>query len=285
MLQSISGLAPDQVPTGETSNVTAVRSRIFHANREHGRLFSSTPRLPSCKASCVPIFTTSTSGRRPRRSSSSVASTCRRFLGRRICRKKSDDQLRRLRDIQRSVTRLRLDGGESALTDLSDLRRYIAYETTESIEQEEAGGQQRPATTSVSAVTAASRHRSRLPRWIASDSVDLPGLGEVAPDVSERIAAGLRGDVDVVLMVFRPVIGLTNVDEIDLAALQIISDAQGGIEDSRDFTWVVVNVGPDDGERAADLQSQIRRRLNKGVDDSNYTVAVADGLSSRVDAH
>lgn len=278
MLQTISGLGPEQVPTGEASNVTAVRSRIFHANREQAFVQFHTE--ASFLESVVrPYFRDLNLGTPPSTIEQFLRSDLRDDPDAPDLSKKGEDQLRRLRDIQRSVGSLRLDGGELALTDLSDLRRYIAYETTASIEREEAGG------------TAAPRDylgvrdcRIEAPFPVTAVDrlglVDLPGLGEVAPDVSERIAAGLRGDVDVVLMVFRPVIGLTNVDEIDLAALQIISEAQGGIEDSRDFTWVVINVGPDDGERAADLHSQIRRRLNGGADDSHYTVAIADALSA-----
>ncbi|MCU0302022.1 MAG: hypothetical protein MUF35_10545, partial [Candidatus Nanopelagicales bacterium] len=43
ILQSVSGLTDEQVPTGDTRNVTAVRSRIFHASQSRAVLsmFSS----------------------------------------------------------------------------------------------------------------------------------------------------------------------------------------------------------------------------------------------------
>ena len=277
MLQSVSGLGDAQVPTGESANVTAVRSRIFHASRTSASIRFHTevsfldevvrPYFRELRLSPMP----SSLGQFSQADLTGPAEGGDSATAR--------DMRRRLRVIQKAVRQLRLDGGESTLTDLSDLRRFVAYEATEDIDREESGGLDAPRD-----YLAVRDCRIDAPFPVTDVDrlglVDLPGLGEVAADIGERIAAGLRGEVDVVLMVFRAAVGLTNIDEIDQRALDLITGAQGAIDDSRDFAWVVINAGPSDETRAADLRSQIRNRLNDSVDNSRYNVVTANGLSA-----
>lgn len=280
MLRSVSGLTDEQVPTGEGTNVTAVRSRIFHASRPRAYITFHTqtsflddvvrPYYRDLAVSPLPPSVSAFTAQNLRNirdgATDSGTSTATR------------DRWASLIEIQDAVPQLRLDGGELTLEDdLSDLRRYVAYPRTVDKDREDSGGAPAPRD-----YLAVKDCRIEAPFPVTAldrlGLVDLPGLGEVASGIDGRIMAGLREEVDVVLLVFRAAVGLTNIDQIDVNALDLITQAQGSISDSRDFAWIVVNAGAGDDERKADLLSQIQRRINDRDPDSRHLVLTANAM-------
>lgn len=277
ILQSVSGLTDDQVPTGDTRNVTAVRSRIFHASQSRAVLsmFTSEQFLEEV---VQPYFTDLKLTVRPR--------SIDEFLGIDLLAERSRlsdsqessvklDRLDRLISIQRSAPRFRpfLDQGEYNLEDLDDLRRFVAYPTMEDSKADRGGEY---------LAVRDCRIESPFPETAVDrlGIVDLPGLGELASGIDDRIVSGLKDDVDVVLLVLRAQVGLANIDEIDIRALDLIDQARRPILDTRDFAWIVVNAGSGDETRVEDLRHHIQSRLNQDLPDSRYLMAVADGRSA-----
>ena len=293
MLQSISGLADEQVPTGEGTNVTAIRSRIFHGSEPRAYInFHS--RTSFLEEVVRPYFTDLAISPLPT-SLDAFEATARTQAAGRLSElesmyeqskaeglsKEAKAKWDRLVDIGRALPHLRLDGSELQLTDLSDLRRFVAYPTTADKDREDlAGGEVAPRDylgvrdcriESPFPVTALDR----------LGLVDLPGLGESAAGIDQRIVTGLSSEVDVVLMVFRAATGLANIDTIDRAALDLITLAQGAVSDSRDFAWIVVNSGPDEDSARRDLISELHRDFNERAPDSKYSVLTANAKDAR----
>ena len=279
MLQSISGLTDEQVPTGEGANVTAVRSRIFHGAQTQAVItfHSSTSFLDEI---VLPYFRDLEIWPSPTslgdfaslnlaalQPDSPDASSQFRI----------DARWRRLREIQAAIPSLRLDGATVTITDLSDLRRFVAYPSTFDVDSEDAGGQ--PAKRDYLCVRDC---RIDAPFPVTAldrlGLVDLPGLGESAAGIDSRIVSGLKGNVDVVLMVFRAAVGLANIDDTDRGARGLIAQAQGPVADSRDFTWIVVNAGPKDEANRAELLSLLQRDFNDRKPDSQYFILVGNAL-------
>ncbi|MCU0277760.1 MAG: hypothetical protein MUF33_01915 [Candidatus Nanopelagicales bacterium] len=292
MLQSISGLSDEQVPTGEGTNVTAIRSRIFHSSepRAYISFHSRTSFLeevvrPYFIDLAISPLPTSLDAfevtARPHGAGFSELESMYEQSKAQGLSKEAKAKWDRLIDIGRALPHLRLDGSELQLTDLSDLRRFVAYPTTADKDREDLpGGQAAPRdylgvrdcrVESPFPVTALDR----------LGLVDLPGLGESAAGIDQRIVTGLSGEVDVVLMVFRAVTGLANIDTIDRAALDLITLAQGAISDSRDFAWIVVNASPDQDSARRDLISELHRDFNERSPDSKYSVLTADAKDAR----
>ena len=288
MLQSISGLDDEQVPTGEGTNVTAIRSRIFHASAPRATITFHTrpsflddvvrPYFRDLGISPIPasLDAFAVQAKSPGGGQSSQLELMYEQAKSGSVSKEAKAKWDRLIDIGRALPTLRLDGGELRLDDLSDLRRYVAYPTTadKDREDQDAGfhaprdylGVRDCRIESPFPVTALDRLAL----------VDLPGLGESAAGIDQRIVTGLSGEVDVVLMVFRAVPGLANIDTIDRQALDLITSAQGSVADSRDFAWIVVNSAPTESATRKDLISELHRDFNERVPDSKYFVLTAD---------
>jgi hypothetical protein len=185
------------------------------------------------------------------------------------------DRLDRLISIQRAAPRYRplLDRGEVVLEDLGDLRRFVAYPTMDDSKADRGGEY---------LAVRDCRIESPFPETAVDrlGIVDLPGLGELASGIDHRIMTGLKDDVDVVLLVLRAQVGLANIDEIDIRALDLIDQARRPISDTRDFAWIVINAGSGDEARVEDLKHHIQTRLNQDLTDSRYLSAVADGRSA-----
>ncbi len=278
ILQSVSGLTDEQVPTGDTRNVTAVRSRIFHASQSRAVLsmFSSEQFLEDV---VQPYFADLLLPNRPRTidefltTDLAVVRQARSVDG--TTTASELDRLDRLISIQRAAPRFRplLDKGEVILRDLDDLRRFVAYPTMDDSKADRGGEY---------LAVRDCRIEAPFPETAVDrlGIVDLPGLGELASGIDARIMAGLRDDVDVVLLVLRAQVGLANIDEIDVRALDLIDQARRPISDTRDFAWIVVNAGRGDEARVDDLVHHIQTRLNQDLPDSRYLTVVADGRSA-----
>lgn len=272
LLQSISGLADEQIPTGRDIPVTAVRSRIYHSPRQRAALlrlhspetFLNEVIRPYHTALNFPGFPTSIEefrawvypGQSPQAESRSGDVAL----------------LVRLREMQQGLWSYEKDltGGEKTVP-LEELRPYVAYPTS----QERASGSQL-------------EHRYLAVRDVRIDSafprtevdqlgiVDLPGLGEVAADAERQHVMGLRHDVDVVLLVKRAAEGMAYWNTSDAQAINLLDEARGFIRNRGDFVFIVVNAREQDAALAEALREDILRQVNDGQQDRYFTTLNAD---------
>lgn len=286
LLQSVSGLSEEQVPTGEDVNVTAIRSRLFHASRRRAFVTFHNPTTFIDEA-VRPYFAKLGISPSP---ASLDAFVDFDLVGLLASRKESSalgqgEEMRwkRLMEVQAAVPGIRglLTRGETVLEDLSGLRPYVAYPTVQQLRTELEGGQAAPR--EYLAVRDCRAIESPFPETAVDrlGIVDLPGLGEVASGIDERIVSGLRDEVDVVLFLKRAAVGMANLDKIDMDAADLIGVAQGAIEDSRDFAWMVINASKGDSSLVEALQTQILKDMNFGQADSRYFTLVADARNAR----
>ena len=275
LLQTVSGLSDEQVPTGPDKNVTAVRSQIFYAPKQAATIsFYSVPDFFDARVR--PYF--------EKLGTLGAPSTLDEFLrfdldspefraGLDQNLPTTLDSLRDLEILRDAVPSLlaKLGAPDLTLSDLSDLRRFVAYPASES------GPRDYLAVKDV-------RIESEFPVTAVRrlGLVDLPGLGEADPGLEDRVIQGLRGDVDAVLLIKRSTEQTSNITGIDMRALDIITRARGDVQDSRDFAWAVINTKPGSGEEGmvASLKEQIQDRLNTKVPDSRILTVVANAADT-----
>jgi hypothetical protein len=105
--------------------------------------------------------------------------------------------------------------------------------------------------------------------------VDLPGLGEFAARADQHHVGGLQNEVDVVLMVKRPVEGMAYWGDADARALDLVDSARG-FADRRDFVFLVLNTGDTADALVTALRDHIRGQVNSGVPDQFFRVLETD---------
>jgi hypothetical protein len=305
LLQSVSGLGDDQIPTGQALPVTAVRSRIFHAPD----LRRATLRLHTFDTFVAEVLA-------PYHAELDVAGlpgTPEEFRGwvypepspppgppasdvnggrgggpRRTAaphdvpgdRPSRVTMLNRLRAMQASFPTYAddLTGGERVVP-LEELRPWVAYPTNA---QEQAARQQGSGPVA---------RRYLAVRDVRIDCpfphaqvrhlgiVDLPGLGEFAARADQHHVGGLQNEVDVVLMVKRPVEGMAYWGDADARALDLVDSARG-FADRRDFVFLVLNTGDTAEALVTALRDHIRGQVNSGVPDQFFRVLETDAADS-----
>ncbi|GHH81918.1 hypothetical protein GCM10018781_65540 [Kitasatospora indigofera] len=267
LLQSLSGLTDDQIPTGSGVPVTAVRSRIFHTpGRSRAVVGLHTP--GSFLAESV----------RPYHALLGLASapeTLEEFAHQRLPDEVDDSLaplLQRLRGMQRGLWSYRddLTGGEREVP-LAELRGYVAYPTQSEVDAGEPARR----------YLAVREARIECPFPHAGVDrigiVDLPGLGEVAADAERRHVAGLRHDVDAVLLVKRPLEGMAYFGAADSRALALLEEARGLVRRTGDFVFIVVNRGKDDAEGlTAALLGHLASEVDAGRAGRRFSVLQTD---------
>jgi hypothetical protein len=270
LLQSISGLSDEQIPTGRDIPVTAVRSRIYHSTRPPVamlRLHSPDSFLrevirPYHEALGMDRPPESLEEFRHWAYPDSVAAEAR-----------SGDVplLVRLREMQQALWSYEKDlTGTDKKVRLEELRPYVAYPTS----AERAAGSRL-------------EHRYLAVRDVRIDCpfpqadvdqlgiVDLPGLGEVAAEAEEHHVTGLRHDVDVVLLVKRAAEGMAFWSAADAQAMNLLDEARASIRNRGDFVYVVINRRPEDEALAAALRADIVRQVNDGEENRFFTILTA----------
>lgn len=278
LLQTLSGLDDEQIPTGSGIPVTAVRSHIHHSpvlrravlRRHTVRTFLDEVVAPYHRALKLDRQPVTIDEFRawdyPNPDPGTPAPA-------------GEVEIRvRLRDMRDALWSFEEDlvGGERVLDDLAELRPFVAYPTSEELESGEPPARRYLAVRTV-------RIDCKFPHSDVDHLaiVDLPGLGELAAGAEDRHVEGLRDQVDFVLMVKRPVEGLAYWGDRDRRTLELLDDARGFVRDRGDFVHLVVNSGDTDPKLASDLRADVRRQVNDGVDGRYLTVYDADAASSK----
>jgi hypothetical protein len=280
VLQSVSGLGDDQIPTGRALPVTAVRSRIFHAPD----LRRATLRLHSFDTFVADVIA-------PYHAELDIAglpATPDEFRhwsypkpeemgadGAPADRPSRVTMLNRLRAMQASFPTYEHDltGGERVLP-LEELRPWVAYPTNA---EEQAPGVVVRRYLAVRDVRIDCPFPHAQVRHLGI--VDLPGLGEFAARADQHHVGGLQNEVDAVMLVKRPVEGMAYWGDADARALDLIDSARGFV-DRRDFVFLVLNTGDAAEALVTALRDHIRGQVNSGVPDQFFQVLECDAADT-----
>jgi hypothetical protein len=299
LLQSVSGLGDDQIPTGQALPVTAVRSRIFHApdlRRATLRLHSFDTfatdvvapyhaELDIAGLPATPDEFRSWPYPSPRPPGSPASdANGGRVEGLRLTAAPDDapadrpswvTMLNRLRAMQASFPTYEHDltGGERVLP-LEELRPWVAYPTNA---EEQAPGTVARRYLAVRDVRIDCPFPHAQVRHLGI--VDLPGLGEFAARADQHHVGGLQNEVDAVLMVKRPVEGMAYWGDADARALDLIDSARGFV-DRRDFVFLVLNTGGTADALVTALRDHVRGQVNSGVADQFFQVLECDAADT-----
>lgn len=272
LLQSISGLTDEQIPTGRDLPVTAVRSRIYHSPRTR----SATVRLHSAETFLTEVI-------RPYHQAlnlNGTPSSLEEFRNWIYPDESQSSDVRpgdlallvRLREMQQSLPTYQEDlrGGEMSVR-LEDLRPYVAYPTSQ---DRSSGGRLEHRYLAVRDV----RIDCTFPKTDVGQLgiIDLPGLGEVAAEAERQHVAGLRQDVDVVLLVKRAAESMAFWGASDAAAINLLDEARGFIRNRGDFVSIVINARPEDTDLADTLRADILRQVNDGQSGRYFATMNAD---------
>lgn len=270
LLQSISGLTDEQIPTGTGLPVTAVRSRIFHSTHQRATLslhtfdtFREEILLPYHDELGLQSTPTSV-----REFHSFLYPKSEAELGELHRDKHSSVSiLRRLREMQKSLSLYERDlvGGER-IVPLNDLRQYVAYPTNDQV----AVGNCARRYLAVRDVQIECNFPYAQVDHVGI--VDLPGLGELAANAEKYHLAGLQNEVDVVLLIKRPVEGLAYWGREDGATTNLLDRARGFIKNRRDFVFIVLNSSGLNSPIENSLRDDICRQVNDGVDGKHFQV-------------
>lgn len=277
LLQSIAGLGEEQIPTGEGIPVTAVRSRIFHSTT-HARATVALHTYATFRHNVLTPYHRELGLPEPpetldayRRSTGAIAEEQLAKLA-----PSQRTLAKRLRDMFRALPSYEalLVGGEREIP-LAELRSYVAYPSKE---QEDEAIVPRPylAVRDV-------RIECAFPRVDVDGLalIDLPGLGELAAGAEEHHVHGLRHEVDVVMLIKRPVEGMAYWSEADGKAVDLLDRARGAIKRRWDFVFLVSNQGGAKTSLIDAMLGSIRRDVNEGEDGRHYQVLGCDAKDAR----
>ncbi|HEX6340247.1 hypothetical protein [Umezawaea sp.] len=269
LLQTVSGLTEQQIPTGPDVPVTAVRSRIVCSPRRRAVLGTHT--VDSFLAEVVAPY-------HRELGIAEVPATLARFRGWDYPRPSAEavdqhssvglhERLRRMRDSLDSYADLLT--GRDVEVDVEHLRPYVAYPTNA---EENAGTADRRYLAVREARIECPFPNEEVDRLTL---VDLPGLGELAADAEQRHVADLRHGIDVVLLVTAASADSTYFGAADQRTLALLDVARGDVRGPKDFVRIVLNTGKEP-ERVAVLRDRILADVNAGVDGRYYEVLEAD---------
>ncbi|QCE32791.1 hypothetical protein FAI41_03875 [Acetobacteraceae bacterium] len=279
LLQSISGLNDDQIPTGSGLPVTAVRSRIFHSDHLRRAIlhlhtyesFRQDVLQPYHDALGLP----------------EAPQTLELFAQYQYPESVSEREasatiiLKKIKDMQSSLPSYRsaLVGGETEVS-LDGLRHYVAYPTSEAEEEGYLHGQVVPRP-----YLAVKDVRIECPFPYAQVSqlgiIDLPGLGELNANAEEHHLEGLCNDVDLVMLVKRPLEGMAYWGKEDGNATDLLDKARGFVESRRDFVYLVMNIGGADKASIMALRGDILRNVNNGEAGKNFQLLEANAADEK----
>ncbi|MBX6167212.1 MAG: hypothetical protein IRY84_06195 [Thermobispora bispora] len=269
LLQSISGLGDEQIPTGRDLPVTAVRSRIYNSRSLNQAILRFHSRESFLAEVVHPYHVELKFAAMPTTIDEFRAWSYPTELPEATPGQIS--MLVRLRDIHEALPTYEADLGRGEqVVSLDGLRRYVAYP---SHEERSAG----PVECRYLAVRDV-RIDCPFPHTEVErlGFVDLPGLGEIAADAEKRHITGLRHDVDAVLLVKRAVDAQAFWMEADGRALDLLDEARGSIRNRGDFVHLVINRPPGQESLAEALRADILHKVNDGQEARYFEVLETD---------
>lgn len=275
LLQSISGLGSEQIPSGSGLPVTAVRSKIFHTAGPETAVLQMHTFQTFVEDVLQPYHDALSIGPAP--------DSLGAFEAYDYDRVRADGknhravtELQRLRDMHASLPTYRdlLTGGQRT-EPLANLRQYVAYPTESQLSE----GVPPRKYLAVRDVTIHTGFPTAPVEGMGI--IDLPGLGEVAVGADTHHVAGLENDVDVVILMKRPLEGAAYWKLEDSGAVAVLDRARGAVA-RRDFVFLLVNLGQGASETLVSaVRTSILREANEAVPDKHFRVLEADASDAR----
>jgi len=259
LLQALSGLGEEAIPTGTGTPVTAVRSRILNAPARIASLDMHS--WASFRDEVLkPYHEDLKLG--------SVPATLNEFRDRNYPAPGPEDEnsrnvmLKRLRGMRDSLDSYaqHLSGARIEMFDFSELRAWIAYPKRDTT------GQVDNRYLAVREATIECPFPHPLARSIGL--VDLPGLGEIAASAEAHHVQGLRDEVDYVVLVKRANEGMAFWTKQDGSARKLIDEARKPISNTSDFLGIVSNEGGIPDVTLEEMLHSIRIDANAGLEHS-----------------
>lgn len=281
LLQSITGLSDEQIPTGEGLPVTAVRSRIYNS-KVHNRATLSLHGLRSFRDGVLVPYHRELGLTEPPLTAEQFAAwkypeSIEELDENRRERASSSSLLQRLLHMQKAFPHYQhLLKNCEEVVDLSELRQYIAYPTNESLKEGDCSR----------LYLAVKDVKIECPfPYVDVEElglIDLPGLGELAADAERHHVQGLENDVDLVVLMKRPTKAAAFWDQKDAATLDLLTQARGAVRKPGDFVLILVNGGAVKESLIDGLLDDIRRQINENEDGRFYTVLTCDAADARM---
>ena len=278
LLQSISGLGEEQVPTGDNLPVTAVKSQIFHSDKNIADIEFHT--FTSFKESILFPY------------HNELALTCpqtiREFRG--YSYPENENDLVESKRIPSNITILeKLKQMQSALwsyedllnqparqVDLTMLREYVAYPKDTEESTPETCQRKYLAVKDVSIYCSFPSAPVKQLGFI-----DLPGLGELSASTEEHHLQGLKKGVDFVILVKRPGGGDGFWSAKDGSAVNLLDKARS-FQDRKDFVSILINQDSRaTSEQLKALRNHILREVNQGENNKVFNVIEADAIDPK----
>jgi hypothetical protein len=276
LLQAISGLSDEQVPTGMGHPVTAVRSQIFHSATQ-ARAILTMHNYESFRDEVLASYHQVVGLDVPPRT---LASFRRERYPATINEKDHPTDilsqrglLKRLRGMQEGLSTYEdYLTGEELSVPLEELRRWIAYPVAE-------------AATPPGRYLAvrAARIECKFPYAEVENLslMDLPGLGELAAGAEQRHVQGLQNEVDQVLLIMRPQNTSAFVDKKTFRTLDLLHAASEAFNTKEDFVFLVVNDGEVEPKLVEALIGDIRDKMAEHEGIARYRVIRGDAKDPR----
>ncbi|WP_193333291.1 hypothetical protein [Duganella sp. FT27W] len=268
LLQALSGLSEEAIPTGTGNPVTAVRSRILSSTERVARL-----RMHSWATFRDEVLKPYHDDLRL----GPVPATLEDFRRRDYPTPGPDDEntrgvmlkrLRRMRDSLASYAE-HLNGADRVISDFSALRAWIAYPKRDTAAQED------NRYLAVREATIECPFPDPIARSIGL--IDLPGLGEIAASAEAHHVQGLRDDVDFVVLVKRANEGMAFWTKQDGLARKLIDEARKPISNTADFLGILSNEGGVPDETLQEMLASIRLDANVGLEHAPITLFRCQG--------
>jgi hypothetical protein len=279
LLQSLSGLKDEQIPTGIGLPVTAVRSRIFNQDESNNpyaliKFYDEDSFLNKYVASHLEVFQEILGWTINSLSAFASFKFPETVDALNLPNPTSAaSSLKKLREAQEALPRFRslLNGKTQTISNLAELRRYTAYPTDAEISAKDPDALKR-FYLAVEDIQIFCRFPS-LP-GSGLGLVDLPGLGEASKNVDKMHVDGLENEVDHVIVVLRPEGQTSYVGSVLVKNVDTLCSVQKGIKERGNFASIVINQdsAPKTADLADILRNDINRSVNDDVADSKYTV-------------
>jgi hypothetical protein len=287
LLQSLSGLDDDQIPTGVGLPVTAVRSRIFNQAADKNayaviKFYDERTFLQKYIASHLEplgqtgwvIHSLSDFARFPFPETADTLNISNPTA--------ANNSLKKLREAQEALELFRplLQGNTITLNNLKELRPYTAYPTNDQIKAKDPIAMKR-----LYLAVEDIQIFCSFPRLPGNGFglVDLPGLGEASKSVSAMHIDGLENEVDHVLIVLRPEGQTSFVGNVLVRNIDDLCGIQKGITQRGNFASILINRDgtPENQKLVSILQDDIDRAINDGVPNSRYEVLTINALDPK----
>ena len=278
LLQTVAGLTEQQVPTGSGLPVTAVRSRLIHSDLErHATLV-----LHSEESFLKDII-------RPYHEALGIhpvpasLGDFQRFDYPKAFSNSHETQsshvtlFKRLEKIQQASPRfVEFLSGGTRIEELENLRPWIAYPTMQEDKDGNADHRYLAVREAIVKCTFPDGQVNGL------TIIDMPGLGEVDAKAEEHHIHGLQNEVDMVLMVKRPLEGAAFWQDVDSRATDLLDRVRGDITLRSDFVAIVMNVGGEgvNQKLVESLRYDINERANAGARNTNFRVMECDAKNT-----